>query len=85
MKNIGYHLLVIIVLISCSTSQNNTPLSDSKEKMPQKYLARRDSILKESAMGCIYITKDTTAEMYSWLSDESIDTVIFNEFCSKGY
>jgi len=82
MKNTLTILLISISLGSCSQNQHDDKISIEKEEVPKQYLATRDSIIKETEYGCVYISKDTTAEMYSWLANESIDTSVFNEMYS---
>jgi len=78
MKNTLAILLIAISLGSCGQNNHDNNVSIEKEEIPKQYLAPRDSIIKETEYGCIYITKDTTAEMYSWLANEKIDTSVFN-------
>ena len=82
MKNTLAILLIAISLGSCGQNKHYNNVSIEKEERPKQYLARRDSIIKETEYGCIYITKDTTAKMYSWLANEIIDTSVFNEMYS---
>ena len=79
MKNTLTILLIAISLGSCGQNKHDNNISIEKEEIPKQYLASRDSIIKETEYGCVYITKDTTAEMYSWLANEIIDTAVFNE------
>jgi hypothetical protein len=75
-------LLIAISLGSCGQNHSDNNISIEKEEIPKQYLANRDSIIKETEYGCVYVTKDTTAEMYSWLANESIDTSVLNELYS---
>lgn len=74
-------LLFLLITLSSfgqiKTNYNN--IRGENDVKPIQYLAKRDSIIKETIYGSIYITKDTTAEMYSWLANETIDTTLFNE------
>lgn len=83
MKNILAILLIAISLGSCGQNQADKITTKKIEETPKQYSATRDSILKETEYGSVYITKDTTAVMYSWLSTESIDTTVFNEMYSE--
>jgi hypothetical protein len=76
-------LLIAISLSSCGQNRSDTTLRSDKKEENKPYLAHRDSIIKETEYGCVYVTKDTTAEMYAWLADESIDTSVFNELYSS--
>jgi hypothetical protein len=82
MKKILTIMLIDISLGSCGQSYSDINVSIEKEEIPKKYLAKRDSIIKETDYGSIYVTTDTSAVMFSWLANESIDTSIFNELYS---
>jgi hypothetical protein len=58
-------LLIAISLGSCGQSYGDKNVSIEKEEIPKQYLAKRDSIIKEIDYGCIYLTTDTSAELYS--------------------
>ena len=75
-------LLISISLSSCAQKQSGTTFRSDKKAENKHYLAHRDSIIKETEYGSIYVTRDTTAEMYSWLANERIDTSVFNELYS---
>ncbi|MBP6127763.1 hypothetical protein [Flavobacterium sp.] len=72
-------LFLVITLSTFGQKKNNNNIRSENDLKPKQYLATRDSIIKETIYGSIYITKDTTAEMYSWLANETIDTIVFNE------
>ncbi len=82
MKNVLIALLIALSLCSCSQNQKDNIISIDSELLPKQYLATRDSIIRDTEFGSIYVTKDTTAEMYSWLATENIDTTMFNELYS---
>jgi hypothetical protein len=75
--------LLLIAISLGSYGQNQNKISIEKEEIPKNYLAKRDSIIKETEYGCVYVTKDTTAEMYAWLAIENMDTSVFNEMYSS--
>ncbi len=54
-----------------------------------KFAARRDSVLKNTDFGSVYITKDTSLKYYKWLNpsqfNEEILVEIYNENFEKGF
>jgi hypothetical protein len=75
-------LLIAISLGSCNQSQTDVVKTTAAKEEPKQYRAKRDSIIKETEYGSIYVTKDTSVVMYSWLANENIDTTVFNELYS---
>lgn len=76
MKNILFLILVCTSVVACG--QKSIKNAHTPELKTNQYLAKRDSILKETEFGSVYITKDTTAKMYSRLSPKGFDTITFN-------
>ena len=64
--NIIIYGLLLFFVYSCNT-QNKLPDFDSTDNEEHKTMAKVDSIISKSNFGIVYITKDTTAEMYDWL------------------
>lgn len=74
------HTLILLISLTTVTSFGQDQLASEKN-----YAARRDSILKETEDGSVYITHDTSSYLYDWLVVDEIDRETFDNVFSETY
>ena len=77
--NKTFVLVMLVFLIGGFVKESNAQNRPETMSESDSFFARRDSILKETDNGSVYITRDRTSELYDRFTRINVDLIEFNE------